>query len=106
MNVNLKNAAGFQKAYLLLKSKIDWKFSIDIYHHDFSSEPLFSSEVDVERIVWDLIEEHGLIITIMTSDSSYSFSEKNWLVHVDIDETYITFGSKNDDETHCIIEFC
>lgn len=101
-----KNAIKFKKAYQLLKNKSDWKFSIQIYHHDFSSEPLFFAESDVERIVLDYVDEHGLIITIMTKETSYSFSEKNWLVHVDIDEEYISFGSKSDDETFCVIEFC
>lgn len=106
MRLQEVNTIHFKKAYQLLKAMSDWKLSIQIYHHDFSSGPFFFAESDVERIVLDYVDEHGLIITIMTNETSYSFSEKNWLVNVGVDETYIAFASKNDGETHCIIEFC
>jgi stress-induced morphogen len=99
-----KKTINFKKAYQQLKNKSDMKFSIEIYHHDFSGEPLYNSESYVEKILLDYVDEHGLIITIMTSETTFSFSEKNWLVHVD--EKYVSFGSSNDDDTYCIIEFC
>lgn len=106
MRLQEVNTIQFKKAYQLLKNKSDWKLSIQIYHHDFSSESFFSAESDVERIVLDYVDEHRLIITILTNETSYSFSEKNWSVNVDLDESYIAFRSKNDGKTHCIIEFC
>lgn len=100
----MSNEINFKNAFQLLKDKVDWKFSVQTYHHDCNSEPFYSAESDVERVVLDHVEEHGLIIVIMTPETMISFSEKNWLTHVGKD--YVTFGSKHDDETHCIIEFC
>lgn len=99
-----KHVTNFKSAYQKLKSKHDWKFSIELYHHDFNSEPFLHTESYIEKVILDYVDEHGLIITVMTPDATYSFSENNWLVHVDDD--YVSFGSKNDNDTHCIIEFC
>lgn len=99
-----KQASDFKKAYQKLKAKDGWKLSIEFYHHDFISEPFLHGEFDTEKIVLDYVEEHGLIITLIMLETSFSFSEKNWSVHVA--EDYISFGSKHDDDTHCIIEFC
>lgn len=94
----------FKQVYQKLKSKDDWKFSIELYHHDFNSEPFIHTESDIEKIILDYVDEHGLIITVMTTEATFSFSEKNWLVYVDDD--YVSFGSKYDDDTHCVIQFC
>lgn len=77
MSFEEKNTLKFKKVCQHLKNKSDWKFSIQIYHHDFNGEPFFHAESNVEKVILDYVDEHGLIITIMTPDSSYSFSEKN-----------------------------
>lgn len=94
----------FRRAYEKLKNKSDRKFSIQIYHHDNNGEPFYSSDSDVEKVILDFVGEHGLIITIITSEIMLSFSESNWLSHMGDD--YVTFGSRKVDETYCIIEFC
>ena len=104
MNLKETNTTEFKRAYQNLKEKSDMKFSIEMYHHDFSGEPTISAESGVEKVLLDYVDEYGLVITIMTSDINYSFSEKNWLAHVD--EDYITFGSANGKGTHCSIVFC
>ncbi len=100
----MHNESEFKKAYLQLRNKSDWRFSTQIYHHDDAGESFYSSESDVEKIILDYVEVHGLIITIITKETLLSFSEENWLAHVD--ERYVSFGSRHDDNTHCIIEFC
>ncbi len=92
------------EAYRKLKEKSDWKFSIQSYHNDDPSEPHFSSLVDVERINLDNVDGHGFIISILTKESIYSFTEENWTAYTG--EDYISFCSEVDDETHFTIEFC
>ena len=104
MNAKEINTENFREAYLHLKESIDMKFSIQINHHDDASEPFLSYESYVDKVVLDYCSCHGLVITIITDETVLSFNEKNWLVHVDTD--YVSFGSANDNKTHCIIEFC
>lgn len=94
----------FKRTYQKLKDKRDWKFSIELYHNDFSNEPMFHSESYPYKVMLDFVDEHGLIILILTPENAFSFSEKNWSTHAD--EDYVSFGSKNSDQTYCIIEFC
>lgn len=104
MNAKEINTENFKKAYLHLKESSDMKFSTQIYHHDDASEPFLSYESYADKVVLDYVCYHGLVITIITEETILSFNEKNWLVHVDKD--YVSFGSANDNKTHCIIEFC
>src|SRR5699024_1352611 len=93
----------FLDAFASFKDKSDWKFSIQIYHNDESSQHFFCAQVDVERVLLDYVDG-DFIITIHTEDSSYSFSSSNWLAYVD--SGYVSFGSSFDEKTHCIIEYC
>lgn len=99
-----KRKDAFLKAYLKFKEKQDWKFSIQVYHNDESSEPFHSLEANVERIILDYIEDHDFVVGIHTNESTYSFASDNWLAHVD--DHYVSFGSTHNDKTYCIIEFC
>lgn len=92
------------EAYRKFKDMVDRKFSFQLYHNNEAGEPHFSSMADVERINLDNLEGCGFIISILTEESIFSFSEEDWSAHTG--EDYVTFGSKLDDETHYIIEFC
>lgn len=94
----------FKNAYSKLKRKDNWKFSIELYHYDANSEPFYFSESLVEKVLLDYINGSGLDITIMTKEISISFNEANFLAHTD--ENYVSFGSRYDNGTHCVIEFC
>lgn len=97
------NNFNFRDAYESLKEMEDWKFYIHLYHHDFSGEPQLTVGSYIETLRLDYVSDHGLIITIITTETTLSFSEKNYTVNTSNGD--IVFVSKHDDETHCIIEF-
>ena len=99
-----KRIQAFLDAYNSFKDMQSRKFSIEIYHNDESSSPFISSTFDVERVILDYVGEGHFVITIHTEDTSYSFSNENWLAHVGSD--YVSFGSSHDKITHCIIGYC
>ena len=102
--MNEKQKQAFLDAYSDFKEMQDWMFSIEIYHNDESSEPFICTQVNVERILLDYVEDCHFVITFHTEESVYSFSSKNWLAHVG--SGYVSFGSTYDEGTHCIIQYC
>lgn len=93
-----------KKAYQHLKDNSDMKFSIEYYHHNNQSEPFLSSMSDVEVVRLECVDGDELIVSVMTPELIVSFGEMDW--KVSIGEDYVVFSSKEDNETHCIINFC
>ncbi|OAK70052.1 hypothetical protein [Lederbergia galactosidilytica] len=79
------------------------KINIEFYHHDSASEPFIHVEADIERIFMEIAEPHGKVITILTQETTFSFTERNH--HTNLSNDDVVFSSKNDDETFCIISF-
>lgn len=96
----------FQTSYkkLIQQAENDLtKINIEFYHHDFQSEPLLHIESDVENVIFEDVEGHGKVISILTTEATFSFSERNY--HTNLSNDAVVFSSKHDDETHCIIDF-
>ncbi|WP_200411952.1 hypothetical protein [Virgibacillus salexigens] len=103
---NVKQFNNFQTSYRRLVEKASndlTKIFIEFYHHDFQSEPFLHVEAPVERIFMEHVEEHGNIILILTSETTFTFNEKNY--NTNISNDVVVFSSKNDEQTYCIIEF-
>ncbi len=79
------------------------KINIEFYHHDFESEPFIHVEADVENISIENVDLNGKVITILTNETAFSFTERNHYTNLSNDD--VVFSSKNDDETYCIISF-
>ena len=89
-----------------LNDYIGKKVDIELYHHDDSSEPFSYISGSILRAFSESVEGHGNIITIITNETSLSFSEKNYnFICGYIEDGIVIFNSKNDDETYCKITF-
>ncbi|MBN6206227.1 hypothetical protein JYK21_07170 [Ralstonia pickettii] len=77
--------------------------NVEFYHHNFQNEPFLHIEASVENISIEEVDEYGKIISILTSETTLSFSENNY--HANLSNDDVVFSSKNDDETYCIISF-
>ncbi|MEN2467993.1 hypothetical protein [Ornithinibacillus sp. JPR2-1] len=96
----------FQTTYnKLLKNAINdlTKVNIQYFHHDFQSEPFLHVEAKVENVMLEHVETHGLVITVLTPETTFTFTERNYYTNLSNDA--VVFSSKNDGETYCIIEF-
>ncbi|WP_337970215.1 hypothetical protein [Virgibacillus salexigens] len=100
------NLPAFKSSFKKLKEKESnslLKMNMEFYHHDFQSEPFLHVEAPVESIFMEHVEEHRNIISILTSETTFTFSEKNY--NTNISNDVVVFSSKNDEQTYCIIEF-
>lgn len=79
------------------------KVNIEFYHHDFQSEPFLHLEASVKNVSIEQVEEHGKVISILTPETLFSFSERNY--HTNLSNDDVVFSSKKDDETYCLISF-
>lgn len=104
----LQNSEAFKKSYArmrkVFRETIGVRFNIEYYHFDVDSEPVISIDAEAERLVLDYVDEHGLVISILTKETIVSFSEKNYTTNLCSDNS-VVFVSKNDKKTHCIIQF-
>lgn len=104
----LQSSEAFKKSYArmreVFRETTGVRFNIEYYHFDDDSEPVISIDAEAERLVLDYVPEHGLVISILTKESIIGFSEKNYTTNLGSDNS-VVFASKNDNETHCIIQF-
>lgn len=101
----IKQFNNFQTSYkrLIEQPDIDLlKINIQYYHHDFQSEPFLHVEAEIDHIIIEHVEDHGLVISILTPETTFSFSERNYNTNLSNDA--VVFSSKYDEETYCIIE--
>ncbi|API92673.1 MULTISPECIES: hypothetical protein [unclassified Virgibacillus] len=103
----LQSAEAFKKSYAkmreIARETVGVRFNIEYYHFDDDSEPVISIDAEAESLALDYVDEHGLVISILTKESIISFSEKSYTTNRGSDNS-VVFASKHD-EAHCIIQF-
>lgn len=86
-----------------LKRNINKTFFIEMYHHDFQSEPTHVIDAKPVNIYVDEIDEHGRIIEIIFRENLLVFTEKNH--EANISGNTVVFSSKHDNKTYWLIDF-
>lgn len=101
--MNVKQFNSYLTSYKELKRNIHKRFLLEFYHHDMPSEPTVSTLCKVLDIFHDDSDGEMYINIRFYDGTDVHFKET--IYNTNLTNGQVAFGSKQDDETYCLISF-